>query len=155
MSKTYTRTEYHLVFSTAHRNPWLTKEVRSELYRIIGYTVRARGGFVHTIGGIEDHAHLDLEIPVSQRACDMVASIKGNSARWLKERWPHLKDFRWQKGYYLFSVSCRNADALRRYIDTQPSHHQRFGLVQEMEALLRLNHVELPEDLFRKEDAFS
>ena len=142
MAKTFTNTEFHLVFATARRRKTLRQEIRTELYRTIAHTITARGGKVHAIGGVEDHVHIDLVIPVDQRACDMVAAIKSNSSTWMRQRPGGDPAFRWQKGYSLFSVCASHAKALRSYINSQEAHHALNTAADELATLLRKHDIE-------------
>ncbi|MGH7131475.1 MAG: IS200/IS605 family transposase [Phycisphaerales bacterium] len=58
MPGTFSQLLYHIVFSTKHREPLITTDLRPRLYPFIGGIVRDEGGSLLTIGGIEDHVHL-------------------------------------------------------------------------------------------------
>lgn len=142
MAKTFTRTEFHLVFATAYRRKVLHKEMRVGLYRAIAHTITARGGKLHAIGGVDDHVHIDLEIPVDQRPCDMVAAIKSNSSSWVRNRPSGDRNFRWQRGYSLFSVCATHAMALRSYIERQEEHHKTRTAAEELAKLLERHSID-------------
>ena len=48
----------HLVFSTKNRTPWLSQEIRKELYPYLGAVLRNNGCSPVQIGGVDDHVHL-------------------------------------------------------------------------------------------------
>lgn len=58
MPGTYSQILFHIVFSTKHREPWITTEVAAKLHPYIGGIARAEKGVLYDIGGIEDHVHL-------------------------------------------------------------------------------------------------
>ena len=54
MSSTFTRLNYHIVFSTKFRRPLITENLRDELYSYIGGILRANKGCLYEIGGIRE-----------------------------------------------------------------------------------------------------
>jgi putative transposase len=56
-----------------------------------------------------------------------------------------LPPFYWQRGYGAFSVSPRQLDALRRYMETQEEHHRKCSFQEEYREFLRKYGVEYDE----------
>jgi putative transposase len=73
-------------------------------------------------GGMEDHAHLLIQLPATLALAKAVQLLKGSSSRWINE---HGDEFAWQEGYGAFSVSASNLDTVKRYIANQESHHRK------------------------------
>jgi putative transposase len=44
--------------------------------------------FVHEIGGMEDHLHMLIEIPLSLSLSDAMQEIKTSSSRWIDDGQP-------------------------------------------------------------------
>ena len=63
----------------------------------------------------------------------------------LKARTAALKDFEWQGGYAVFSVSPSTLDRVRAHVADQERHHQRFDYQGELRALLRRHGLEWDE----------
>ena len=91
--------------------------------------------FVHEIGGMEDHAHMLIQLPPTLSLSDAVLEIKTSSSRWMR------RSFAWQRGFGAFRVSASNRDAVLRYIRTQESHHKRMSFDEEFIALLKKHGV--------------
>jgi REP element-mobilizing transposase RayT len=91
--------------------------------------------FVQEIGGMDDHAHLLIQLPATLSLSDAVLEIKTSSSRWMG------RNFAWQRGFGAFSVSASNLDAVVRYIRTQESHHKKMSFDEEFIALLRKHGV--------------
>ncbi len=91
--------------------------------------------FVHEIGGMEDHAHMLIEIPLTMAHSDAIEEIKTASSRWMG------RDFAWQRGFGLFGVSASNQDAVIRYIRNQEAHHRKMTYDEEFIALLEKHGV--------------
>jgi putative transposase len=58
MPGTYSQLLLHIVFSTKHRQPWLTADIADRVYGFIGGIIRAERGVLYEIGGADDHVHL-------------------------------------------------------------------------------------------------
>src|SRR5437660_1489013 len=57
--------------------------------------------------------------------------------RWIKPHDPQARDFAWQAGYGVFSVSASNLGAVRDYVARQEEHHRSDGFQDELRMLLR------------------
>ena len=96
-------------------------------------------------GGVEDHIHLLARFGRTISPADWIKELKRASSLWIKTRDAASKEFSWQAGYGLFSVSASNVDAVREYIERQEEHHQKRSFQDELRALLRKHGVEWDE----------
>ena len=80
MPGTYSQILYHIVFSTKHRQPWLTADVVERLYPYIGGIIRDEKGVLYDINGIEDHVHLYLRWRADACVSDLMRNVKANSS---------------------------------------------------------------------------
>lgn len=136
----------HLVFSTKERRPWLRDpKVRESLHAYLGSVSKQLDCPVLLAGGVEDHVHLLARFGRKLSQSDWVKELKRVSNRWLKEQGPDYADFEWQGGYAVFSVSCSNLEAVKKYIAGQEEHHRRTGFQDELRALLRKHDLEFDE----------
>ena len=145
MANTYTSLNYHIVFSTKNREPWLTEDVRERLWPYLGGIARENGMTAPEIGGVADHVHLLLSIPASMALSKAVQLIKGGSSHWVKDTFPKLAGFAWQDGYGAFTVSHSQLDSVREYIRSQEDHHRSKSFAKEYRAFLERHHVEFDE----------
>jgi hypothetical protein len=72
-------------------------------------------------------------------------TVKARSSKWVHETFPHLRDFAWQEGYSVFSVSKSQEDAVKRYIAGQAEHHKRFDFKTELLRLFEAHGIEFEE----------
>ena len=144
MAGTFTNLLYHLVFSTKHRAPLITDEIREPLYEYIGGILRAEGGTLIEIGGVDDHVHLLARLKPTMAVAEAVRLIKSNSSKWL-HKGVGAEHFGWQLGYGAFSVSKSMVGDVRRYIRGQPVHHRRRTFQEELIELLKRHDVEYDE----------
>jgi putative transposase len=74
---------------------------------------------------------------------EVVRIIKANSSGWVRKK--SHKEFAWQSGYGVFSVSQSNVLAVTEYIATQEEHHKRQSFQEEFVAFLKKNKVAYDE----------
>ena len=119
----YTYLWIHLVWATKNRQPFLTKSVRSRLFRHMITYARNNGIYLHIINGYLDHVHCLLRLHPSQNIADVAKRLKGESSFWLNQQDWMDGYFRWQNQYYATSVGRSELSRVRKYIRDQESHH--------------------------------
>ena len=135
MSHSYAHNPVHLVFSTRERRKLIPKESQSRLWAYLAGICKKQRIFVHAIGGMEDHIHMLIEIPLTMAFSDAIKEIKTGSSQWMGAR------FAWQVGFGVFGVSESNVNTVIRYIRNQETHHRRMTYEQEFIALLQKHGV--------------
>jgi putative transposase len=145
MSHSFACLMTHAVFSTKDRAPLIAGDCGTRLLPYLGGIAREVGGKALVIGGAADHVHLLLSLPPTLCPADVLRDLKANSSRWVHETWPERRDFAWQTGYGVFSVSESSREAVTRYIQDQEAHHKRMTFQEEFVALLKKHGVEYDE----------
>jgi REP element-mobilizing transposase RayT len=145
MPGTYSQILLHVVFSTKHREPWITAEVAARLYPHIGGIVRAERGVLYDIGGIEDHVHMYLRWRPDATVSDLMRTVKARSSKRVHDTLPKLGAFAWQEGYSVFSVSKSQEGAVKAYIAGQHEPHKKEDFKSELLRMLRLHEIEFDE----------
>lgn len=145
MANTYTSLNYHIVFSTKDRAPWLSEPVRERLWPYLGGIARESGMKALEIGGIADHVHLLLSIPANLAVSKAVQLIKGGSSHWLKEAFSNMDQFAWQDGYAAFTVSQSQFESVRDYVRGQVEHHRAKSFAEEYRAFLQRHQIDFDE----------
>ncbi len=145
MPGTYSQLLLHVVFSTKARAPWIAADVAERLYAYIGGIVRAEKGVLYDIGGVEDHVHMYLRWRPDGSMSDLMRTIKARSSKWVHDTFPALREFAWQEGYSVFSVSKSQEEAVKKYIAGQAEHHKKEDFKSELLKLLRAHGVEFDE----------
>jgi REP element-mobilizing transposase RayT len=133
----------HLVFSTKHRAPFITDDIRSNLHAYLAGTARRLDCECFRVGGVADHVHLAVKLATTRMAAKVVSEIKTGSSAWMKEQ--GVGKFAWQRGYGLFSVGPADIGALIQYIDGQEAHHRKRSFQEEMRAFLEKYHIAFDE----------
>lgn len=145
MANTYTSLNYHVVFSTKNREPFLCDEIRERLWPYLGGIARENAMRAFAIGGVADHVHLLLAIPPTMSVAKAVQLIKGGSSHWVKETFAEMTSFAWQDGYGAFTVSESQIAAVKEYIQQQAEHHRRKSFAEEYREFLQRHQIELDE----------
>ncbi len=135
MSHTYAHNPVHVVFSTKERRKLIPKDSQVRLWAYLAGICKKQKIFVHEVGGIEDHVHMLIEIPLIMAFSDALQEIKTSSSRWMG------RSFEWQRGFGVFGVSASNMEAVIRYIRTQEVHHRKMSFEEEFIALLKKHGV--------------
>ena len=122
MREPFTQVYLHLVWATWNRAPLLTPELWRAVDGCIRHECAQMRVEVVALGGVEDHVHLLVRIPMTLPIASLVKQVKGSSSHLLSER---LKvPFRWQGGYGAFSVSKSAVARAREYVLNQERHHR-------------------------------
>ena len=145
MPQSFTQLHYHLVFSTQHREQWITTEIQSRLWEYLGGMVREREGIAILVGGMPDHIHMLVTLHQQVAIADFMRDIKAGSSGWIHETFPNTAGFRWQTGYGAFTVSHSARDDVRTYIANQESHHRRLSFQEEFRLMLKLHDLTYDE----------
>lgn len=148
MAHSYHAHYVHIVFSTKHREPWLTKEIRGRLWKVMYGIMKNNGIDAIVIGGYEDHCHALLDLPTTISVSQAVKMLKGSSSKWLSDNYPELKLFKWQVGYSVFSVSTSLLKKVINYINNQEEHHKKVSYKDEYIAFMRVNNIPFDEKAF-------
>lgn len=153
MPQSFAASYQYLVFSTKQRVPFLRdKMLRTELHAYIGSISKQLECAPLIVGGVADHVHILARLGRTITLADWSKEIKRMSTAWLKKHAPvptmtplPLKDFSWQAGYGVFSVSQSNAEAVHEYISRQEEHHRTVTFQDEYRMLLRKHNIEWDE----------
>ena len=143
MGSTFYSLRFHIVFSTKERRPLIKSSWRNQLHKYLGGTVRGLEGIPEMIGGIEDHVHLLVGLKTTQKPADFIRELKKASSIWASEN--HDRQFSWQEGYSIFSVSWTHAALVKRYIENQEEHHRVKTFQEEYRLIMKRYKVEWDE----------
>lgn len=135
----------HVIFSTAGRVPFVEEDRLERLWAYGIGVLRQLECPAIQIGGRPDHLHLLFRLSRTDRVSDVVKEVKTSTSKWLKPQHDALSSFAWQAGYAAFSVSPRDIDMVRSYIQNQERHHHKHSFQEELRAILKTEGVEFDE----------
>lgn len=117
----YWRLYYHVVWATTGRMPLITADIEEKLFVYINHKCLANKAQAYAVGGMPDHIHLVAAISPAITVADCIRNIKGSSSHYITEHFGI--DFSWQRGYGVFSVSCKKLETAIQYVLNQKQHH--------------------------------
>ncbi|MCX6141043.1 MAG: IS200/IS605 family transposase [Candidatus Kapabacteria bacterium] len=123
VAHSYTQLYYHVVLVTKYRTEWVRASIEEGVWAVIRNECESLGGKVYAIGGVDDHIHIVLSIPPSIALSLFIGRVKGASSYKLKSMFAILREFRWQNGHYVNTVSFRALNTVVRYVKRQREHH--------------------------------
>ena len=135
----------HLVFSTKHREPFITPAIEQELHPYLASIFRALKSPSLAIDGTTDHVHVLFSLGRVITIAELVEEIKTESSKWLKTKGREFRNFHWQKGYGAFSIGQSSVASLKRYIHGQKQHHQRVTFRDEYRKFLKAYAIDYDE----------
>ncbi len=142
MPSSYLSLHYHLVFSTRHRHPLITPDIKPRLFEYLGGTVRGLDGQLLIGNGMPDHVHLLVRLGASRALADVLRDLKAGSSKWVHDTFPSAGGFGWQTGYGAFVIGRTELGTVRQYIENQEEHHRQQTFQEEFVELLNVYKVE-------------
>ncbi|MBO4655469.1 MAG: transposase [Bacteroidales bacterium] len=135
----------HIVFRVKYKSPRLDWVHLDRIHSYIGQVINTTGCQSIRVGGVCDHVHVLCLLSREVSIAHLVEEIKRHSSRWIKTLSPKYRNFAWQGGYGVFSVSQSVVARTLRYVTNQREHHQRKTFQEEYMRFLKLYQVEYDE----------
>jgi REP element-mobilizing transposase RayT len=79
------------------------------------------------------------------KVIDIIEELKTSSSKWIKRKGVRFRNFHWQAGYGVFSVSSSNLERVRRYVQHQEIHHRTMTFQEEFLKFLKEYGAEYDE----------
>ena len=142
MGHTYSNLLVHVIFSTKNRKPLLHESLRDRLYAYMAGIARQEFGYALKIGGTDNHIHALLRLGTDTSVGHAMMRWKSLSSGWVHRTFQEARDFAWQAGYAVFSVSKSSVPDVVGYIGNQAQHHKTQTFEEEFVAFLRRHGVD-------------
>ena len=146
----FTKSVYHIVFGTKHRNPTIDIEHERKLYKILYDLMKKYGAHVYRIGGMPDHVHILVDITSSISISDFVKRLKQESSYLINNDGSFQNWNGWAEGYGAFTFSTSEINSVVNYIKNQKEHHKRVSFIDEYRNWLIEQGVSPDEPYFPK-----
>src|SRR5262245_9351020 len=131
MSQALAKIYLHLIFSTKNRERIISDDVRADLHSYMGGILNGLGCSPIEINSEPDHVHLLFTMSRTETVSEVVGQLKKSSNDWLRSRDRKFRNFYWQGGYGIFSVSQSAVEEVRAYIRGQREHHKQVSFQDE------------------------
>jgi putative transposase len=136
MPRSLSKVLIHVLFSTKHREPLISPDIRPRLHAyIVGILDNLKSPSLQT-GGVADHVHVLCALSRTISPADLLEEVKKSSSKWMKAD-GGASGFSWQAGYGAFSIGESQADAVIRYIQNQEAHHRSVTFQDEFRKFLQ------------------
>lgn len=111
----------------------ISPEIENILYPFLISKVQEQNGELLIINGIEDHAHLLVQLSPQHNLSQFVKILKGSSSHFLTKKSGLGVDFKWQAGYGIFTVGFKELPIIKTYIQNQKEHHKKQTTIGDLE----------------------
>lgn len=138
----YIKIWIHAVWSTYNREPFLSEDVRLQIFEHIKENAKSKGIFLDEINGYTDHVHCLIALNAEQNIATIMNLLKGESSFWINRNKLIKFNFGWQDEYFAVSVSTSQVDIVRQYIRNQVEHHNKVSFNQEYEDFIKKYNFE-------------
>lgn len=133
----YVKIWVHLVFSTKERIPFISKDIRNEIYQHIIQNCKSKNIFLQSINGHDEHIHCLISLGKDQTISKIAQLIKGESSFWVNKHNICQGKFAWQDDYFAVSVSESQVESVISYIKNQEIHHLKRTFAEEVDEFMR------------------
>ena len=116
------RLQYHIVWATKYRRPFLVKGIEKEFLKNL-YETAQKYPTLHIFAANtdRDHVHIQIEFPPSIDIASVVQKLKAATSQHLRKRFRIIQEIYfgkegiWSVGYFVSSVGL-NESQIRQYI---------------------------------------
>jgi REP element-mobilizing transposase RayT len=129
-SMSYVKIWIHAVWATKNREPFLSKQLRRELFPHIIEYAKTKNIYITCMNGYTDHVHCLFAVHPEQNIAKIIKLMKGESSFWINRNQLCSSRFEWQNEYSAFSVSESKLSKIKNYIRNQEKHHMKNKKIQ-------------------------
>ena len=132
----------HIIYHIKTTSVQIREEDSNELYAYISDVIKRNGSIPILINGVGDHIHILCLLSKNMSLAELVEKIKRDSSRWIKTLHPYYKNFAWQRGYGVFSISSSTQNGIIKYIENQKEHHKQISYREEYLMILNISDTQ-------------
>ena len=137
MSDTLYEIYIHIIFGTCNGEKIIPKDILSNLHAYIATIFSNNNCHNVCVGGIPNHIHILTSSPKAILVSELIKNVKVATHKLLVNQFK-LYQFKWQKGYAVFSVSPKEISKVKNYIKNQEKHHMQTSYEKEIKYLQML-----------------
>lgn len=145
MPQSLSQVYLHIVFSTKNRENLIKPEIEIQLHKYIAGILRNLDCQLIKIGGTQNHIHILNTFSRTISISKMLEFVKKDSSKWIKTQGSDYKNFYWQNGYGVFSVSQSIIETVKIYIENQKKHHKKKTFKEEYREFLNEYNIKYDE----------
>jgi len=127
----------HYVWSTHNRIPYLSNEIRQDVFDHIRENAKTKNIFIDFINGYTDHVHCLVSLGDNLSIGEIAQLIKGEASFWINKNKLTQEKFSWQDEYLAVGVGDEKLKIVHNYIANQEEHHQIITFNQEYDKFIK------------------
>jgi putative transposase len=135
----------HFLFGVKYRRAAIEVEWEGRLQEYITGVIKNNKHKLLAINNTPDHLHLFVRMNHRQSVDDLSVLIKENSSEFINNEGFTKRKFEWQDGYWAFSNSWSQIDALVQNILNQKEYHSKKTFQNEYIEILKNYALEYDE----------
>jgi len=114
---------FHVTWSTKKREPLISKEIAAFLQSF--FPKKCKELEVHLLaqGIVCDHVHLILSLRPTHYIPEILNYLKGTASHEANNHHDFINTLAWTRGYHIDTISKRNLDAAKSYVNNQYQRH--------------------------------
>lgn len=147
----YTQLLYHIIFRTKNSIPAISIENERQMYYYLYTVCQDMKCAVHRIGGMPDHIHILVSLPVTLTVAQFVEKLKVSSSKKFKGNGVFPSFDGWSSGYAALTYAFNDIETVVSYIKNQKVHHTGMTFLEEYRNLIAEAGIEIDERYFPKE----
>ncbi len=151
MSNQFVSCLLHVVMGTSRQRSLLSGDARTQLSAYLAAVAKTKGMKLVTLGGIENHIHLLVALPLKLSVESAIVPLQQSSATFLRQNFDFLRSFSWAPGFAAFSISRSQLDSTMAYIQNQEQIHAKKSFHDEYIEFLTLHHLPFKEETLFQE----
>ncbi len=132
----YIKIYVHFVWSTKNRVPFLTKDIRYNVFQHIKENAKKKNIHIDFINGYTDHVHCLVSLNDDLSIGKIAQLLKGESSFWINKNKLTKTKFGWQDEYFATGVGDDKIQIIRDYIANQEEHHGKTTFTQEYDKFI-------------------
>jgi putative transposase len=125
-------THYHLVWTTAEKQPTLTREHVGIVIDTIDDYCEKMHCKIFAVSVLPDHVHIALSIPPRMAVAEWISDIKTRTAQAAAQSLPGAP-VTWGGGFGVVTFGAQNKDKVIRYVKRQRALHAENALTEVFE----------------------
>ena len=145
MSQSLCKIFLHIIFGTKNREPYIDDTICGELCSYLTTVLKNLDCDVIAINAPKNHIHTLCELSKDITIPSLIEKMKTTTSRWIKTKGLKFRNFHWQGGYGVFSVSPSLIESAKKYIFNQQEHHRKKTFQDEFRQFLKKYGVKYDE----------
>lgn len=133
----YIKVYVHYVWSTKNRIPYLTDNIRNDIFKHIRENAKSKNIYIDFINGYTDHVHCLVSLNDDLSIGKIAQLIKGESSFWINQNKLTSQKFAWQDEYFVIGVGEDKITVVRNYIANQEEHHKKTTFAFEYDKFIK------------------